>query len=188
MTGNNNSFRRGPNLASGEGGGRTAFVIVAGSGSGGGSGGVSGEEGAAPIVESLAPLWSVPVAAPAASLWNTAHREPVPPGEPVEALGSRVAGTKTFIPLEQPGASSPGLQDSNSSGNSGSTSGQHAADDSEIPAEGEGSNGKDPDDPMNLGDPGGGTTPHEEQLALESGKGQVQTSKIEDGNSEGAQG
>ncbi|XP_059075169.1 uncharacterized protein LOC131875152 [Cryptomeria japonica] len=61
-------------------------------------------------------------------------------------------------------------------------------DDSEIIAEGECSDGKDPDDPVNLGDLGGGSTPCEEELALERGKGQVQTSKIEDGNSEEAQG
>ncbi|XP_059064105.1 uncharacterized protein LOC131856359 [Cryptomeria japonica] len=53
---------------------------------------------------------------------------------------------------------------------------------------GGGSDGKDPDDPVVLGDPGGGPTPRDERLKDESGKEQVQTSKIEDNNSIGAQG
>ncbi|XP_057843910.1 uncharacterized protein LOC131053335 [Cryptomeria japonica] len=71
---------------------------------------------------------------------------------------------------------------------SGSTQGQLAAEDSGSPAKGESSGCKDPDAPLDSGDPGGGPIPCEERISGGNGKGQVQISKLEGGNSEGALG
>lgn len=80
------------------------------------------------------------------------------------------------------------VQNLNLIGSSGSVVGQIGADDSGIPTDGESLGSKDPDAPLDSRDPGGGPRSREEHIIGDSGKGQVQTSKSEDGNSEGALG
>ncbi|XP_059066344.1 uncharacterized protein LOC131857660 [Cryptomeria japonica] len=57
-------------------------------------------------------------------------------------------------------------------GRTGSVAGQYATGDSGSPLEGESSDGREPDVPLDSGDPGGGPRPREGQIAAGKGNGQ----------------